>query len=631
MRDRCDRSPDTGAHLWRPFTRAQLASAAAVLLLVADCVSAGGSVPGGAGVPTTDSVEARPDGPPFLNVIEENVEIPMRDGVTLGATMLRPDAPGTFPTLVYRTPYGKDSYQTQKEFPRKAAQQGFLVFLVDVRGRYTSGGTFRAYRQEKNDGFDTVEWAGAHERSNGRVGTWGYSYPGYVQWLALSQNPGHLATAIPTMTPTSSHHVFFQGGAFYVSFMEWFHGSILPDLRRQAGDRSATWDKEESRTQWAAERMRWYAHRPLVDIPHMRPHATFFYDWMTHPDETNWWDFADVEDDFDKMRVPVLLVSGWYDSTYGPVGAMRGFNGMRDRAATAEARENTRLILGPWIHSSLNAHSTTAYDRSFGTNAGIDFDAIRLRWFERWVAGIDNGIDEQPPVRIFVMGENVWRSENEFPLERAQPTNLYLHADPAGDPKAGILTFTASEANESATRYVFDPRDPVWDPFFFTGSYDRSPLQARDDVLAFTSEPLSADLEVTGEVLARLFVSSDARDTDFTVTLCDVYPDGSAHSVTGTEAGYLRMRYREGFDHQVLMEPGEVYEIEVGSLLTSNLFKRGHRIQILITSSHAPHFDVNPNTGEEIATETQLVPARQTLHHDRSRPSRIILPIIPRQ
>lgn len=229
------------------------------------------------------------------------------------------------------------------------------------------------------------------------------------------------------------------------------------------------------------------------------------------------------------------------------------------------------------------------------------------------------------------MGENRWRAEKEFPLSRARMTPLYLHGDASGNGPQGTLSFESPTGSDAVSRYVFDPQDPVWEPNFSTGLFDQSPLADREDVLVFTSLPLTEDIEVTGEVVAELYVSSQARDTDFAVTFCDVYPDGSAHSLTGTEAGYLRMRYRDGHDRQVLMEPGQVYKIRIGGLVTSNLFRRGHRIQVIITSSRAPHFDPNPNTGEEIATATRLVSAEQTVYHDRPRPSHVILPVIPRQ
>lgn len=581
-------------------------------------------------------------------VVEDRVELEMRDGVKLRATLYRPDAEGTFPTLVYRTPYGQEGYAEEPVFPLKAAHRGYLVFLVDVRGRYTSDGEFEAYRNEKQDGYDTIEAAAAHPRSNGEVGSWGGSYPGIVQWLALSQDPPHYATAVPTMTPTSSHHFFYQGGAFNLTWFDWFVPLIVPDLRRRAGDESGSWDTDTAYEQWVPQRRDWYMVRPLVGPDLLRQYAPYYYEWLLHPDESDWWDFADVEDDFGKMRVPVQLVSGWYDNSYGTIGATRGFNGMRERAATPEARENTKLMLGPWTHTSLYVDRTAFGDLEFGPNAGIDYDAFLLRWFDARLKGIDNGVDELPPVRIFVMGDNRWRYENEWPLERARETALLLDsdgdaADPAG---SGELIWSAEapvrppwgapEAGSplegaDSDRYVFDPNEPVWDERFEDpGPHDQAGFEARDDVLVFTSPPLREDLEVTGAVFADLWVTVDRPDTDLAVMLTDVWPDGTSYNLTGPESGYLRLRYREGWDRQVMLEPGVPTRVRIGNLFTSNVFKAGHRIRLQVTSSRAPHFDPNPNTGAEIATETELVPATVTLHHDAERPSRLLLPVIPR-
>ena len=616
---------------------------AALLLIVAGLLSACASREGDRSAAGSDGATTAgaggSAGVSFFNVVvEDDVRLPMRDGIELGATLVRPDAAGAFPTLVFRTPYSKDSYARTAELPYKAARQGYAVFLVDVRGRYTSDGSFEAYRQEKADGYDTIEAIAAHPRSNGRIGTWGGSYPGFVQWLALSQDPPHLATAVPTMTPTSSHHFFYLGGAFNYTWFEWFLPSILPDLRRRAGDDSGPWDGRAAASEWEAEMHRWYRHRPLVDVPHMRRHAPYYYDWLTHPDETDWWRFVDVEADFEQMKVPVQLVTGWYDNTYGPVGAVRGFQGMRARAGSAEAREQTRLLIGPWTHTSLSVLRTRFGELDFGPSAGIDFDAHLLRWFDRRVKGVDNGVDNEPPVRIFVMGDNGWRDEQEFPPARAEITPLYLTADPVGESSAvrfGGLSFDApgTASDDAASKnYLFDPADPLWDPHFETsGPFDQSIHELREDVLVYTSAPLAEDLEVTGEIVVELWVASDAPDTDFAVTVCDVHPDGTPYNLTGPEAGYLRMRYREGNDRQVLMEPGSVVQVRIGDILTSNVFKAGHRIRLLVTSSRAPHFDPNPNTGAEIATETRLVVARQTVFHDAARPSRILLPVIPRE
>ncbi|MDH3519629.1 MAG: CocE/NonD family hydrolase [Myxococcales bacterium] len=570
----------------------------------------------------------------FPNIaIERRVEIPMRDGVTLRATLFRPDAPGRFPAIVYRTPYGQEEEAAESAFPRNAARRGYLVFLVDVRGRYSSDGAFEAYRNEKIDGFDVIEWVAAHPRSSGRVGSYGQSYPGYVQWLALSQSPPHYATAVPTMTPTSSHHFFFQGGAFNQTWFDWFVPLILPDLRRRAGDASGPWDVEAAYAEWVAQRRGVYMQRPLLGPALLRRWAPYYYEWASHPDDSAWWRFADVERDFRRMRVPVLLVTGWYDNNYGPVGATRGFRGMRSEAATREAREHTKLMIGPWTHSSIEVTKTQFGALDFGPNAGLDFDAFLLRWFDARLKEVDNGIDREPPVRLFVMGDNVWRDENEWPPARAQSRSLYLRgggsaAAVAGD---GRLSSELPPAGETGDAYVFDPSRPVWDEDFErSGALPQSAFESRDDVLVYTAEPLERDLEVTGEMIAELFVSTDRPDTDLAVRVSDVHPDGTSYAINGPEAGYLRLRYREGLDRQILMEPGRIVAVRIGDMLTSNVFKKGHRIRFQISSSRAPHFDPNPNTGEEIATATHLVPVRVRIHHDAEHPSRLLLPVIPR-
>lgn len=616
------------------------------LLLAATFVQAGAAArlvavePAAAPVATRGAVGATAAGDPYPNVVvERDVRLTMRDGVELGATLFRPDAEGRFPALVYRTPYGQESYGQEPVFPLKAAHRGYLVFLVDVRGRYTSEGEFEAYRNEKRDGYDTIEAAAAHPRSNGKVGSWGGSYPGIVQWLALSQDPPHYATAVPAMTPTSSHHFFYLGGAFNLTWFDWFMPLIVPDLRRRAGDDSGPWDEDAAYEQWTPVRRDWYLRRPLTGPDLLRRHAPYYYEWLAHPDESEWWSFAEVESDFARMRVPVQLVSGWYDNSYGTIGATRGFNGMRDHAATPDARARTKLMLGPWTHTSLRVDRTVFGDLDFGLSAGIDYDAFLLRWFDARLRGIANGVDEEPPVRIFVMGENRWRTEQEWPPARARETPLYLHSDghaatAAGDGRLARIApgDEGAPSAAAADTYTYDPAHPVWDERFEDpGPHEQTPFASRADVLVFTSAVLEEDLEVTGAILADLYVSVDRPDTDLAVMLCDVHPDGASYNLTGPESGYLRLRYRDGNERQVPLRPGEVTRVRIGNMFTSNLFRKGHRIRVQITSSRAPHFDPNPNTGEEIATATRLVPATVTIHHDAERPSRILLPVIPRE
>ena len=561
------------------------------------------------------------------NLVREDVMIPMRDGVKLGGILYRPAQEGKYPGIVYRTPYGIDDYDGYAEFPLKAAKQGYAVLLVDVRGRLRSEGNFEAYRTEKQDGYDVIEWMGTQSFCSGKVGTYGGSYPGIVQWLAMSQAPPHLAAAAPEMTPISSHHFFYYGGAFSHPWIDWFMPYIFADKRKRANDPSGPWDDEPATEEWEkSDRRQWYQYRPLADLPILKKYAPEYYAWLAHPDLASWWDFVNVERDFGKMKNPVFLESGWYDAAYGPEGATRAFNKMKREGATAAAREQSVLILGPWNHTSLNTRKTKFGEVEFGPNAGMDYDAELLRFYDVHLKG-QRGETTMPSVSIFMMGANEWRAETEWPPSRAVRTSYYLGGN--GSRKKGTLTAEAPERG-AADSYAFDPGNPFWDKSYEKSyPYDQRENEARPDVLVYTSEPLTKDMEVAGEITAELFVSSEAYDTDFSFTLTDVYPDGRSINLHGLDAGYLRMRYRNGFEKQELMKPGEVYKIKIGQVYTANQFKQGHRIRLTITSSKAPHYDPNPNTGKEIATEKNLMTVKNTVHSGVKYPSRIILPVIP--
>jgi putative CocE/NonD family hydrolase len=567
-----------------------------------------------------------------FNIIREEVKIPMRDGVRLGAIVYRPDNQEKYPALVHRTPYGALDYDSYAAFPLKAAKEGYVVYLVDVRGRYASEGEFTAYKNEKQDGYDVIEWVAMQPSCNGKVGTWGGSYPGIVQWQALSQAPPSLKAAAPEMTPIGSHHFFYFGGAFSHPWLDWFIPYIFPDKRKRAGDTSDTWDEIKAEEAWDAVKRPWYAYRPLNELPLLKKYGPEYYDWLNHPDSSSWWSFVEIQNDFKKIQAPVFLLSGWYDAAYGPEGAVRAFKKMMSESPDEFARKNTRLVLGPWNHTTVTVRKTQFGEMDFGPSAGFDYDQALLDWYDEVLKGkqASSGL---PPVSIFVMGENKWRHETSWPLSGVTPKSFYLHSSgKAGQYNTDGILNTALPVKEKPDSYVFDPNDPLWDKSYEKNyPYDQREIESRKDVLVYTSEPLSEDLEVVGEVMAELFVSSSAKDTDFSITLCDVYPDGRSINVAGLDAGYLRMRYREGYDKQVLMEPGKVYPIKIGSLYTANVFKKGHRIRLHVTSSKAPHYDPNPNTGTEIASEKNLIKAEQKVFHEKTFPSCIILPVIPRQ
>jgi putative CocE/NonD family hydrolase len=547
--------------------------------------------------------------------IERDLEARMRDGVVLRADVVRPDRPGRFPALLIRTPYGKGAERAEDDFAQRAARAGYLVVIQDVRGRYRSEGVFDPYRQEGPDGYDTIAWVARLPWCDGQVGLTGLSYPGAVQWLAAIEGPPALKAMAPAMTFSTGRRFCYFGGAFDLSWTQWFHSLIAPDVRRRLGLPGPR-TSAEAEAAWEKNGEAWLRHLPLATQPALLGVAPAFFEWLQHPDDGPYWDFLRVESRYDRVRVPVLSLSGWHDEGYGPGGAVSHF--------TATRAWGGRLVIGPWTHGTPTPRRTREGELDFGPNAGLDYEALLLRFFDRWLKGSANGIDQEPPVRIFVMGENAWRDEPEWPIPRAVPTPFYLRA-------SGRLDPSPPGTDEPPDGYRYDPRDPVVDPHGGRlGPFDQAPLERRRDVLVYRSEPLARAVEVTGAIEVELHVSSSTRDTDFIVRLLDVHPDGRAFNLMSPTLSVLRARYRNGEDRPQLLEPGEVVKLRLANGITSNLFAAGHRIAIHVTSSLHPHLDRNPNTGGVIASETRLVPADQRVHHDPAHASRVVLPVIPR-
>ena len=568
-------------------------------------------------------------------VVDVNVAVPMRDGVVLRADVYRPPGPGKHPVLIMRTPYGKDDVIASGSEPTvlRGARQGYAVVVQDVRGRYHSDGDFNPYRNEGKDGYDTIEWAAAQLWSNGKVGTFGLSYPGAVQWLAAMEAPPHLVSMSPAMTFASGRHFFYYGGAFNHDWMRWILNYIAPEERHRRDLKTGPRTESEAEAIWA--RRKWDLERflPIGGLPDLKEVAPWYFEWLDHPDDGDFWAFANVTSAYPRINVPALSFSAWNDSNCGPIGATTNFNGMRERAATPEARAAQRLVMGPWDHGDPGIDETRVGELDLGINAPIDYYGLVLRWHDRWLKGIRNGVDEGPPIRLFVMGENVWRDENEWPLARATQTIFYLRSrgSAATGKGTGRLAADPPPPTESPDRYVYDPRDPVViENFEVMGPRDRSGLETRRDLLVYSTDPLLEDVEVTGPVQVRLWVASSAVDTDFMVMLLDVHPDGKAYNVMPIEAGVVRTRYHTSEAAPRLLAPQETVELVIGDMVTSNLFRKGHQIRLHVTSSRFPVFDRNLNTGEPPAGATRMVTARQTILHDAVHPSRIVLPVVPR-
>jgi len=558
-------------------------------------------------------------------VVESDVAVPMRDGVVLRADVWRPRGERPFPVLVYRTPYDRRRAPRDYTTFRRAIEHGYAVVIQDVRGRYGSGGEFVAYQQEGKDGYDTIEWAARQPWSNGAVGTFGLSYPGAVQWLAAMERPPHLKAMVPAMTFSTPRNFFTSGGVPDLSWIGWIWNNIAPDARARKnlpGPKTG----EEARAEWKrlADRLR--GHLPLAELPELKEVAPYYAQWLLHPPEDPWWEWCELRGKYDRVEAAVLNLSGWYDETYGPEGATTNFNGLVNARKGQPAR--TVLLMGPWEHGVDATAETRTGERSFGPAARIDYDEVVLRWMDRYLKGIDNGVDREKPVKYFVMGANVWRDADTWPPAGSKVTPLYLEDGTSRD-KAGALRWTKSASKDSSRAFVSDPANPLPDPYQDAyGAHDYRALAGRPDVLVYETPPLDADIEVTGPITAEIYLSCNAPDTDLWVRLLDVAPNGTAFNLTNPGPDVLRASYREPARGRQLLEPGKVYKLRLTNTVTSNLFRKGHRIRVQISAAFFPHFSRNLHTGESEAVSARMRKATIRIHHDRARPSRILLPIV---
>lgn len=586
------------------------------------------AAPRGAGLhaharPQSTTASATVDEILFEVVTQNGVRAKMRDGVELVADVYRPRAQGKFPVLLERTPYDR---RGEAVMARELAAHGYVVILQDTRGRYDSGGEFYPFKYESQDGYDTVEWAAALDYADGRVGMFGGSYVGATQMLAAMAHPPHLLAIFPYVTASEYYDGWtYQSGAL----MQWFASSwtsILAEdtLRRKAGETARPKD--------------WVAALPVESYPVLKPPAAadlapYFLDWLRHERDDEYWRQWKVSDHYGEMTVKGLHGGGWHDLFLK--GSIKNYMGLRERGATAAVREGQRLVVGPWAHAPTSPEGKIG-DVTFGKSAVLDMSGTALSWFDYALKGERNEYATAPPVSIFVMGENVWRSEREFPLARTRYTKYFLHSTRGavsvnGD---GSLS-TTTPREERPDEFVYDPANPVptiggrlcCGQSLPPGPFDQRPNEGRRDVLVFSTPPLERDTEVTGFVTVELYASTSAPDTDFTAMLVDVSPDGYARFLTD---GVVRARYREAYARAEAVVPGRVYKYIVDLWATSNLFRAGHRIRLYVSSSNFPRFDRNLNTGEPSSVSSRAGKAEQTVYHDAAHASSLVLPVIPR-
>jgi putative CocE/NonD family hydrolase len=560
-------------------------------------------------------------------IVERNIEVPMRDGCVLRADLFRPDTPDKLPVLLNRTPYNKamPGVFTGTLDALRAAEAGYNVMVQDCRGRFASDGVWDCFTVEPRDGYDTIEWAARQPWSDGNVGTFGLSYPGAVQWLAAVENPPHLKAMVPAMTFSTPRNFFYSGGVFDGSWLDWIWFNIAPDVRSRKNLPGPKTYKEAAES-WKSEHERMQSFLPLRDLPDLKQVAPFYYEWLSHPPADSWWDWAELRNKYDRVHAAVLNISGWYDEAYGPDGATTNFNGLL-AARHNEKDPRTRTIIGPWTHGGQEeSHSG---ERDFGPTAAIDYDELILRWMDHYLRGIDNGIDREKPVRLFVMGANMWRDEDAWPLARAREQSFYL-ASRTPSSQTGRLEDAPGKSAKPDSVFLSDPGHPLTDPYTEYGAHDYRSFAGRDDVLVFDTEPLAADTEVTGPLRAEIYVSADVTVLDLWVRLLDLTPDGTAHNLMSPGLDVLRASYRNGAVKPELLKPKSIVKLNLDRMVTSNTFLAGHRIRVQISGAFFPHFSRNLQTGDSEITTARAQIGHIRIYHDAAHASRMILPVVPR-
>jgi putative CocE/NonD family hydrolase len=542
---------------------------------------------------------------------ETKVPVPMRDGIKLAAEIFRPDAPGKFPVLMLHRYFREGADRGEFFAPR-----GYVVALVDCRGRYDSEGTWVPYVNDPQDGYDAQQWLGRQPWSNGKIGTFGQSYNGFTQVMAAPLASPYLKCMVPQENQQSNFGHLYNDGVMQINVIFEFG---LHTKQGSQIQRIFPIDHPH------------YRRLPLLAAVDDFPQVQHVKDWFRHARYDDYWKSYGIKEKYGRIQAPALFMTGWYDNLCHE--GWRNYLGLRKEGGSEAARTGTKIIVGPWTHG--------------GTFAVPNFLQVKLRWYDYWLKGIQNGIDRDAPIRIYVMGADKWRDEREWPLARARYTPFYLASGAQADlvradgrlrrtphaPREGLRHAERDEYGTQPERFTYDPENPVYTlggqistHADIWGPRDRRVRQERDDVLVYSTEPLDKDLEVTGPVELKLFAASTAVDTDFTATLTDVYPDGRAIHIC---EGIRGVTFRESLEHPTPIEPGKIYPLSISLWETSMVFKAGHRIRLEVSSSNFPRYARNQNTGLPLGSSAEMRKAQQTIYHDADHPSHLILPVIP--
>jgi putative CocE/NonD family hydrolase len=595
--------------------------------------------------------------PAYQVITRKNVMVPMRDGVRLATDIYLPAqgsdvAPGRFPVVLTRTPYGKDGSLGDAKY---YVPRGYVVIAQDTRGRGRSDGTWHWMTDDRQDGCDAIEWIAGQPWCDGKIGMLGCSYVGATQHLAAMGRAPHLMTIVPA-DPSINHGLggIIYGGAFRLRVWNW----VINNVAKGSAESRDPAVKEVLQQQ--ADNRRHYLmnlplRRGLTPLRVAPEYEDMLLKMMEHRRNDEFWRFNNIIQYADEHKdIPVFLIGGWYD--------LFSRSTTESYAALKKAIHGpVHLVMGPWIHGM---QGRSHGDVDFGPEAAVDIRPIRAAWYERWLKGRSDGFGTEvpfrTPVRMFVMGSGdghktpdgklyhggYWRDAADYPLPEARPTKYYLHA-------GGALSPSVPAEKQSSTTFEFDPKNPVptvggcvccarqimadgarnqWGGEHTFTWPAPIPLSARNDVVVFTTPPLEQDTEIVGPISVQLWACSSAVDTDFTAKLIDVYPP-SKDFPAGFDLimgdGILRGRYRESDKSEKMMTPGEVYPFRITLDPCCNRFKKGHRIRVDISSSNFPRFDVNPNSGEPMHDYRRMITAVNTIYHDREHASQIVLPLLP--
>ncbi len=589
--------------------------------------------------------------PEYEVAIDRNVLVPMRDGVNLAADVYRPKADGAFPVILVRTPYKKELNEIQANF---FARRGYVYAVQDCRGRFSSQGVWEPFVNEAKDGYDTIEWLAVQPWSTGKIGMIGASYLGWVQWWAASERPPHLVTIIPNVSPPDPYfNIPYEYGVFFLTGAIWWAdvleskatADISGNTLREIGDKEYTVLLK---------------HLPVIDIDKkvLGKENPYWRKWIAHPDNDSYWESASFHGRLQDLDIPVFHQSGWFDGD----GIGTKLNYMR---MLSHGHRNQKLVLGPWGHT--DTATRRVRHRDFGEAAIMDLQREYLRWLDHWLKGVDNGIDKEPLVKLFVMGSNKWLTGDTYPLPETRLTTFYLGSGGHANTSKGDGTLTAKPPAGGAPADVFkyDPGDPTPSPYYYVrpdesggGKKDAGDMapgrgkaasdsvstysvedelernkayygkvnEERSDILVYQTEPLDTALTIAGPMLAVLYAASSAKDTDWFVRLSEVEPSGVVFPLA---EGKIRARYRESFSEPELLEPGSVYEFRLDLWHTGITIPAGGRLRVEVASASFPVFSRNLNTGGHNETETKYKVAEQTVYHNSDYPSCLLLPVIP--